>query len=156
MKLIVGLGNPGSDYVGTRHNVGHMTVDVLQKHKLPSGVIVRKTNVFMNQSGDFVKLQSSKYGVDENNIYIIHDDLDIALGEYKIQFGKGPKDHNGLKSIDGALGTDQYWHIRIGVDNRPLDGRPMGEEYVLQNFTDDEKSTIDTVINSVCKKLETL
>ena len=110
----------------------------------------------MNQSGEFVSGQLKKYKIDPEDLYIIHDDLDIVLGEFKIQFGRGPKDHNGLRSVDEALGTDQYWHVRIGVDNRPLDARPMGEEYVLQNFTDEEKVKILGVIKSVCKKLETL
>lgn len=154
MKIVIGLGNPGIDYSGTRHNVGHMMVKELQKMKIPN-VIFKKTDVFMNQSGEFVSGQLKKYKIDPEDLYIIHDDLDIVLGEFKIQFGRGPKDHNGLRSVNEALGTDQYWHVRIGVDNRPLDARPMGEEYVLQNFTDEEKVKILGVIKSVCKKLET-
>ena len=110
----------------------------------------------MNQSGKFVESQTSEYQTKEENLYIVHDDLDIPLGDYKIQFGKGPKDHNGLKSIDDALGTGEYWHVRIGIDNRPGDSRPMGEEYVLQNFSDEEKVIIGKTIKEVCKKLETL
>lgn len=155
MKIVIGLGNPGTDYSGTRHNVGHMMVEELQKMKIPNAIL-KETDVFMNQSGEFVSGQLKKYKIDPEDLYIIHDDLDIVLGEFKIQFGRGPKDHNGLRSVDEALGTDQYWHVRIGVDNRPLDARPMGEEYVLQNFTDEEKLKILGVIKSVCKKLETL
>lgn len=154
MKLIIGLGNPGVDYSNTRHNVGHMAIDELQKNKHLRNVILRKTNTFMNQSGDFVKKQADKYQIKPEDVYIIHDDLDIPLGESKIQFGKGPKDHNGVASVDEALGTDQYWHVRVGIDNRPADNRPMGEEYVLQNFSDDEKVKINEVIKNVCKKLE--
>jgi PTH1 family peptidyl-tRNA hydrolase len=103
----------------------------------------------MNDSGSFVNGFVDKYKLDLSNLYIIHDDLDIKLGEYKIQFGKGPKDHNGLKSVDDSLGTDQYWHVRAGVDNRPLDNRPMGEEYVLQNFSDDERVILDITIKKL-------
>ncbi len=156
MKLIVGLGNPGKDYESTRHNAGFVVVDELQKLKPPKGVFVRKSDKFMNESGEFVAKLTKLHPLNSNELYVIHDDLDIRLGEYKIQFGRGPKDHNGIKSIDRELGTNKYWHVRVGVDNRPLDNRPMGEEYVLQNFTDEEKKVLDKVIKEVCKKLVTL
>lgn len=157
MRLVVGLGNPGLDYVDTRHNTGFLFVDELQKQKLPRGVVVKKSGVFMNESGEFVKQLNSKYpGISALDIYIVHDDLDIKLGEYKIQLGHSPKDHNGIKSVDAVLGTSEYWHVKIGIDNRPLDARPMGIEYVLQNFTDEEKKIIDGVIKEVCKKLAIL
>ena len=156
MKLVIGIGNPGGEYSDTRHNAGLLVVDELQKSKLPKDLIVKKSDVFMNESGSFVKSQYTKYHIQNTDLYIIHDDLDIKLGEYKIQLGRGPKDHNGLKSVDEALGTNEYWHVRIGVDNRPFDNRPMGEEYVLQNFTDEELVILDRVIKEVCKKLGTL
>lgn len=156
MKLIIGLGNPGGSYVNTRHNVGHIFVDYLQNKNLPKDLVVKKSDTFMNESGSFVKRLVDQYKLDLSDLYVIHDDLDIALGEYKIQFGRGPKDHNGLGSIDDELGTDQYWHVRIGVDNRPLDNRPLGIEYVLQDFSDEEKETLDRVIKIACKKLATL
>jgi PTH1 family peptidyl-tRNA hydrolase len=153
MKLIVGLGNPGEEYKNTRHNIGFLVLDELQKTKLPKDLVLRKSDVFMNNSGSFVKKLTDKYKLDLSGLYIIHDDLDIKLGEHKIQFGRGPKDHNGLKSVDESLRTDQYWHVRIGVDNRPEDGRPMGEEYVLQNFTPEEREVLDKTIKEVCHKL---
>jgi PTH1 family peptidyl-tRNA hydrolase len=156
MRLVIGLGNPGSGYQNTRHNAGFLVLDELKKLKSTNLQIYKSTN-FMNESGEFVGHLLSKYpSIPVSSIYIVHDDLDIPLGSYKIQFGRGPKDHNGLKSVDEALGTDQYWHIRVGVDNRPLDNRPMGEEYVLQNFSDEEKLVLDKVIKEVCKKLATL
>lgn len=154
MKLIIGLGNPGETYRTTRHNIGHMVADKLQILTLP-GVVVKKSDTFMNESGSFVKKMTDKYKIDLSNLYIVHDDLDIPLGEYKIQFGRGPKDHNGLESIDEALATDAYWHVRVGIDNRSDDFRPMGSEYVLQNFPVDEKEIIENTIKEVCKKLET-
>lgn len=155
MKLVVGLGNPGSSYLNTRHNAGFLVVDALQKIKLPD-MILRKSDTFMNESGSFVKRMVDQYKLNLKDLYVIHDDLDIKLGEYKIQFGKGPKDHNGLKSVDESLGTDQYWHIRIGVDNRPGDNKPLGIEYVLQDFTKDERETLDKTINEVCHKIKNL
>lgn len=153
MKLIIGLGNLGKDYINTRHNVGYKVIDALQDKKLPNSLVVKKTDTFMNDSGSFVKKQVDMHKLDLSNLYIIHDDLDIVLGSYKIQFGHGPKDHNGIKSIDEALGTDQYWHVKIGVDNRPLDNKPMGIEYVLQNFTDEESKILEKTIKEVTKKL---
>lgn len=154
MIIVVGLGNPGFDYANTRHNVGIMLVDELQKRSLPKNVLVRKSDFFMNNSGEFAEKLLKQYKSQPKDLYVVHDDLDIPLGTFKIHFGRGPKDHNGLKSIDEALGTDEYWHVRIGVDNRPGDNRVMGEEYVLQNFPDDERKIINDVIKEVCKKLE--
>lgn len=168
MKLVVGLGNPGKEYENTRHNAGFLVVDNLLSSKLPGGTVIKKSDVFMNDSGSFVKALTIRYfgeasfAYSLNNLYIVHDDLDIKLGEYKIQFGRGPKDHNGLKSIDDVLGTNQYWHVKIGIDNRPERmGLPSfakataGEKYVLQNFTDEERKILDGVIREACKKLVT-
>ena len=156
MRLIIGLGNPGEEYVDTRHNAGFLVADELQKAKLPKGVIVKKSDVFMNESGDFVKKQVDQCKLNLSDLYIVHDDLDIPLGSYKIQFGVGPKVHNGVNSIEAELGTKDFWRVRIGVDNRKLDDRTQGEEYVLQNFSDDERMVIGKVIEEVCKKLVTL
>lgn len=156
MKLIIGLGNPSGEYINTRHNAGHLLVDRLLKTKLPKDVVVKKSNVFMNDSGSFVKKLLTDYGLQTTDLYIVHDDLDIKMGEYKIQKGHGPKDHNGLNDIYQKLGSDEFWHVRIGIDNRPLDNRPMGIEYVLQNFTNEEKTIIDGVIEKICKETDHL
>jgi peptidyl-tRNA hydrolase, PTH1 family len=163
MKLVIGLGNPGTEYLNTRHNTGILVVDELQKEIQgskreilnKSQIKIFKSSKFMNESGFFVSKQLKAYGIKPEALYVIHDDLDIKLGEYKIQYGRGPKDHNGLKSIDEELSTDQYWHVRIGVDNRPFDNRPMGEEYVLENFSDEERNILDRTIKQVVNKLST-
>jgi len=156
MKLIVGLGNPGSAYVNTRHNAGFLVADTLQSQKLPKNIVIKKSGVFMNDSGSFVKDLTIRYSLSSNDLYIVHDDLDVKLGEYKIQFGRGPKDHNGILDVEEKLGTKDFWRVRMGVDNRPLDEKPLGEEYVLQNFTDEERIILDKVIKEICKKLATL
>jgi len=153
MKLVVGLGNPGLEYVNTRHNVGYIFVDQIPNK---SKILIFKSQNFMNESGLFVKKMLNSNNLDSGNLIIAHDDLDIPLGEFKIQYGKGPKDHNGILDIEDKLGTKNFWRVRIGVDNRPNDNRPMGEEYVLQNFSDEEKVVLDRVIKEACKKLETL
>ncbi|MGA3291554.1 MAG: aminoacyl-tRNA hydrolase [Candidatus Microgenomates bacterium] len=156
MKLIVGLGNPEEKYFASRHNVGHDVVEEFQKMKPPQSFVVKKTSVYMNESGSFVKNLIEKYKLDPSDLYIIHDDLDIPLGSFKIQFGIGPKIHNGVNSVEQELGTKDFWRVRVGIENRATDSNISGEEYVLQDFTDDEKKIIDGVISEVCKKLATL
>lgn len=151
MKLIVGLGNPGKKYQNNRHNVGHLVVEALQESGLPQGVFAEKTDVFMNVSGETVRKLANFYKISPENLYIIHDDLDIPLGEYKIQKGKGPKLHYGIQSIEESLGTPDFWRVRVGVDNRDPNNRIPGENYVLQDFTQDERGTLKEVIGKINK-----
>ena len=150
MKLIVGLGNPGQKYKNNRHNVGFMTVDRLMEEKLP-GVKLLKPDTFMNRSGAAVKREEPNLRF----LYVVHDDLDIELGKFKLSFGKGPKVHNGLKSIYEQLGTKDFWHVRIGIDNRAAAGfRGTGEEYVLENFRPEEREIIKDVIDKVVAEVK--
>lgn len=166
MKLIIGLGNPGEKYKNNRHNVGYIVIDVLEKAGLSDGTVAKKTNVFMNNSGEAVKQLVTRYLVTGDSkrktsheptsyesLYIIHDDLDIPLGQYKIQKGKGPKLHYGIQSIDKTLGTGRYWRVRVGVDNRTPENRVPGEKYVLEDFTKEEKKTLDDVVKKIIDKL---
>ena len=158
MKLIVGLGNPGEKYKNNRHNAGYLFVDALNKSNLPKGVIAKKSGIFMNSSGEMVSNLYTKYKIQSTDLYVVHDDLDLHLGEYKIQFGVGPKLHYGIQSIDKALSTKDYWRIRIGVDDRKqrepaLAKATTGKEYVLQNFTEEEKEIISRVIKEAAKSL---
>lgn len=149
--LIIGLGNPGNKYARSRHNAGYLAIDAFKKASLPPNLILKKTNVFMNNSGPAVKFLATRYQLPTANIYIIHDDLDLKLGEYKIQRGIGPKDHNGLLSVEKALNTADFWRIRLGVDARDPDNRLPGEEYVLQDFTPEEL----IIFQKMLKKLST-
>lgn len=155
MKLLVGLGNPGEKYGSTRHNAGFLLVDALQDQKIPKDFIVRKSDMFMNESGIFVKKMVDRYGIALNDLYVAHDDLDIPLGSYKIQFGVGPKIHNGVNSVEKELGTKDFWRVRIGVENRNKELEISGEQYVLQDFTEEEKKILKNVITEICKKLVT-
>jgi PTH1 family peptidyl-tRNA hydrolase len=171
-KLIVGLGNPGEKYSRSRHNVGFMVIDELARRmvnekwamvkkfdsltiKFQSSIIFCKPQTFMNASGVAVKKLADFYKIKVPDIWVIHDDLDINLGEYKIQKGVGPKLHYGIESIDKALGTGQYWRVRVGVDNRANNNeqRTKGEEYVLQNFTNEETEIVKSVIGKVVNDL---
>lgn len=159
MKLIVGLGNPGGKYKNNRHNVGFMVVDELEKLNLPAQadfpeVIFFRPQKFMNRSGGEVKRLWKKWKGRIlpvlQDLYVIHDDLDIELGKFKINFAKGPRVHNGLLSIYEQLGTKDFWHVRIGIDNRLQTGfKGTGEEYVLENFRPEERR----VIKNICQEL---
>lgn len=140
-------------------------------------VILAKPQTFMNNSGVAVSLLYTLYKIHNTDLFIIHDDLDIKLGEYKIQFGKGPKIHNGLLSIYEKLGTRDFWHVRVGIENRnlintnehqlpisklktsvkntkfQLKKRIPGEEYVLQKYTEEEKSVLGKTINEVVAEI---
>lgn len=173
MKIVVGLGNPGVKYRNNRHNVGHMFVDYLineltssrinplsLKLQRTSGLKTYKTDCFMNQSGIFVKKLISNLKFQISNLIVVHDDLDIPLGKFKIQQATGPKLHNGLESIEKELGTKDFWRIRIGVDNRPSSAeisqnnqRLSGETYVLQDFTTEERKIINQTFSTIFSRL---
>lgn len=173
MKLIVGLGNPGEKYTRTRHNVGFMVVEKLVGEKSWSKskgtplayvhmkmgkeeVEVIKPLTFMNESGQAVMGPLKKHQeLSVKDVYVIHDDLDIELGEFKIQFGKGPKVHYGVNSIEKTLRTSEFWRVRIGVENRKVRGNKgiPGEKYSLQNFRKEEEEAVDKVIEEVVDKL---
>lgn len=149
MIVIIGLGNPGKKYLNNRHNVGHMFMNFLIS-KLAgsqvSGLKLAKTDDFMNLSGIFVKKFIRNSGSDPKNLIIVHDDLDIPLGKFHIQFASGPQLHNGLESIEQHLKTKDFYRIRIGVDNRLPDKKIPGEKYALQNFLPEEKHLLESEI----------
>jgi peptidyl-tRNA hydrolase, PTH1 family len=148
MKMVIGLGNPGAQYKNNRHNAGHMLADFLQS-KHVCDMKLMKTDCYMNTSGKFVKKIVAGNNVDLANLYVAHDDLDIPLGKFKIQLATGPKVHNGLESIENELGTADFWRIRIGVDNRTADRRVNGEQYVLEDFTDEEMKQLTEVFSQI-------
>jgi PTH1 family peptidyl-tRNA hydrolase len=170
MKLVVGLGNPGKKYEKTRHNVGFMVIDkivgelmvsphaekkldslIFYHHK--SNTIFGRPQAFMNNSGIAVKKLVDFYKISTSDLWVVHDDLDLRLGEYKIQKGKGPREHKGVLSIEKRLEKKDFWRVRVGVDNREEDNRISGEDYVLMNFSDDEGVKIKLVIDKAAKEL---
>lgn len=168
MKLVVGLGNPGEKYEHNRHNVGFMVLDKLNNewqsnHKFEAEIGVNgevmwvKPQTFMNDSGRAVVAIKNFYKIGLEDIFIVHDDLDIMIGNYKIQHGKGPQVHNGLLSIEQALGTDQFWNVRIGVENRVVRGNKgvPGVVYSLQDFSIPERKLIDEVVGRIVEDLLT-
>lgn len=109
-------------------------------------VIMAKPQTMMNASGRAVKKLMSFYKVKAEDLLVVHDDLDLRLGEFKLQLARGPKVHNGVNSVEVALGTKAFWRLRVGVDNRPPAKRIPGEEYVLQGFTVTEKRALEALI----------
>lgn len=158
MKVIVGLGNPGAVYANTRHNAGVLLVDRLagiwrRKKDImvcetKDAMLVKSANIFMNESGRMVR------EFKDRDVWVAHDDLDIKLGEFKIQKGKGPKEHGGINSIESVIGKD-FWRIRIGVDNRAGERESVraGEEYVLQKFTTEERVILERVLNEIAEAI---
>ena len=155
MKLIVGLGNPEAKYLKNRHNVGYIFIDRFYSDKFPNGLIAKKSGEYMNSSGKSVKRLVDSYKITTDNLYIVHDDLDIPLGQFKIQEGRGPKVHNGISSVEKELGTRDFWRVRIGVDNRDPENRTSGEEYVLEDFTASEQEILDQVLKKIAQTLKT-
>lgn len=166
MKLIVGLGNPGQKYMNNRHNAGHLFIDFLNSklritdYELKNKTYrLTKTDCYMNVSGIFVKKLIRNSSFEIRNLYVVHDDLDIPLGSFKIQFGRGPKVHNGIDSVEEELATDEFWRIRIGIDGRPFGERAKrvsGEEYVLSDFTNDELKTLADMFSQVAIRLKSV
>ena len=183
MKIIVGLGNPGKKFENTRHNAGFVAAGALAKGlkfslnkkfnaeilslmlQNDKELILVKPQTFMNDSGEAVKKVLQYYNKTTktlqhyNNLYVLHDDLDIPLGEYKIQFGRGSAGHNGVESIIKELGTKDFWRIRIGIA-KPKEEKEQcllsGKDYVLQKFEKEEKKVLDKVIKKVINKMSNL
>lgn len=159
--IVVGLGNPGSQYTQSRHNAGFMFVDKLHEELLSMNVpmspwkresafdceiskaqvggneiVLIKPMLFMNRSGEVVAKYMAKKGIDHyhKELYLAHDDLDIKLGEFKIQFGISPKGHNGVNDIESKLKSIEFNRLRIGVDDR-VDRTIPSDQYVLQKLT---------------------
>jgi peptidyl-tRNA hydrolase, PTH1 family len=180
MFLITGLGNPGKEYENTPHNAGFMFLDILKeelsrredlqvsdwiaeeklflshicKIKREGELIgiLQKPITYMNRSGSAVKLVHNKFDIQK--YILVHDDLDIQLGKYKIQEEKSPKGHNGVLSIESALGTTNFTRVRIGIENRE-DRRIPGEDYVLKRYSALELQTIEECIYDSIKELTT-
>ena len=172
MVIFVGLGNPGEEYADTRHNVGWLFLDFIAKEwkmnsfetnkkifsemtKSDQRVLI-KPQTYMNESGKAVQAAIKWFadGKVGQHVFLIHDDLDIETGKYKIQFGTAPKIHNGVNSVREQLGTDQFWNVRIGIDGRKGDRTLPGREYVLQRFTPDERDILNTLFKQILEDLE--
>jgi len=170
--LIVGLGNPGSKYLLTRHNVGFMAVDYLAKsvgvrnddvkveHNASTisfkwenePVKLVKPQTFMNLSGESVSALLHYYKVEVGKLIIIVDDVDLPFGKIRMRSGSGDGGHNGLKSLIQHLGNE-FLRIRIGVC-RPLNPEMDTADWVLKNFSKEEQAALPEILNTVTDAIE--
>ncbi len=164
MKLVVGLGNPGSEYVGTRHNTGFMFLDGYLKYKNISGfhkkynglylktkidncdVIFLKPQSYMNLSGTVVLEFVKYFKIDVSDILVISDDLDLNIGNYKLKAKGSSGGHNGLKNIEDMISTKNYKRLKIGISN---DKRVDTINYVLGKFNKEERAMLDVLQSTV-------
>jgi len=165
MKLIVGLGNPGIEYQFTPHNLGFLTVDrladrlkvqVSNRHaKAVTGrarignedVLLAKPETFMNLSGMSVRELVEKYEVNPaTDLIVVHDELDLPFGTTRIKVRGGSAGHNGLESIFGALGTDEFTRVRMGI--APEHPVRDGASYVLAQFKKSQYEVVDLLLDT--------
>jgi len=171
MRLLVGLGNPGTRYAMNRHNAGFMAIDALAKRyefgpfrakfqgALAEGtidgvkILALKPETYMNASGESVGAAAHFYKIEPQEIAVIHDDIDLAESKLRVKRGGGDGGHNGLRSIDAALGAD-YWRVRLGVGHPGM--KELVEAYVLQNFLPEEKLWLEPLLAAMAEAMPRL
>ena len=178
MKIIIGLGNPGKEYKTTRHNAGFLCADFLRKElgfasfvgnqkmsaDISRGVLndekilIAKPQTFMNRSGAAVSALIKFYKLSVSDIVVIHDDLDITLGKFKISASSRSAGHNGIQNIIDTLGTKNFLRVRLGIGGQVqlgsgLIGHIDASDFVLQNFSPEEFVTLTKIFPEVKEKL---
>jgi PTH1 family peptidyl-tRNA hydrolase len=161
--LIAGLGNPGPEYAGHRHNAGFMVADVLAERigarfkrdasraDVAAGrlagvpVTLAKPRSFMNLSGAPVASLRRFYKIPPEQIVVVHDELDLPFGTVRLKLGGGDNGHNGLRSVTAAIGTRDYYRVRLGIGRPP--GRMDAADYVLHGFTAAERALLPEVLS---------
>ncbi len=162
VKLFVGLGNPGNRYENTRHNVGFLVLDRLIAHYGASDIskssfhgklykfgklFFLKPETYMNRSGESLLPVSRFFKIDTDDVVVIHDDIDLPFGAIRFKRGGGNGGHNGLKSIDAAIGTE-YIRVRIGVGKPPH--KSQVADYVLQPFDEAQWQQLPKILDRAC------
>ena len=170
--LVVGLGNPGKQYAGNRHNVGAMVADVLARrvdgsfrsHKAGADIIesrfggvrvvVAKPRSYMNLSGGATAGLARFFGIEPAAIIAVHDDLDLAPATIRVKSGGGEGGHNGLRSLSTSLGSRDYLRVRFGIGRPP--GRMEAAEYVLRDFSAAERKELGIDLEHAADAVELL
>ncbi|HHV21158.1 MAG TPA: aminoacyl-tRNA hydrolase [Propionibacterium sp.] len=181
--LVVGLGNPGPTYARHRHNVGHMVVDELTRRagsplavargmraevcqtRVSAGgiggvgtdavrVLLVKPRTYMNESGGPVAKLLAYHSIPPRHLLVLHDELDLDLGQLRLKFGGGDNGHNGLRSIRKSIGTGDYHRVRIGIGRPP--GRQEPADYVLSNFPASQRTDLELEIGRAADAVEFL
>lgn len=172
MKLVVGLGNPGDDYVKTRHNIGFMVVDSISKANgitlnqtkfkgiigrgtiVGEDVIIAKPQTYMNRSGESVSSLLFFYKLEPSDCIVICDDLELPSGKIRVRGKGGHGGHNGLRSIIEQTGSQEFVRVRVGI-GRPTDAS-LVSNYVLNPFSKDEKPLVEDAIERASRAVETI
>lgn len=171
--VVVGLGNPGPTYAGTRHNVGYLVGDVLAERagsrfkthtsRLADVVegrlageraIIGRARSYMNESGGGVKALLSYYDVEPENLVVVHDELDIDFGALRIKRGGGDNGHNGLRSIRQSLGSGEFYRVRAGIGRPP--GRQSVHDFVLKAWSSTERKEVPVLVEEAADAVESL
>jgi PTH1 family peptidyl-tRNA hydrolase len=171
MRLLVGLGNPGPSYAANRHNIGFMAVAAIShRHGFSAPksrfdgsfqegeiagerVLALRPLTFMNDSGRAVAAASNFFKIDLADIVVIHDEIELVFGKIRVKRGGGAAGHNGLRSIDGAIGPD-YWRVRMGVGHP---GHPeLVKRHVLSDFSGEERPLAEKFCFAVADALPLL
>jgi PTH1 family peptidyl-tRNA hydrolase len=172
--LIVGLGNPGAQYQGNRHNVGQMVLDELagrmggsfKTHKARAQVlegrlgiggprlVLAKPMSYMNISGGPVAALANFYGIEPDHVVAVHDEIDIPFNTVKLKSGGGEGGHNGLRDMSKALSTKDYLRVRVGVGRPP--GRMDTADYVLRDFGTAERKELPFLLDEAADAVEVL
>lgn len=167
IRMIVGLGNPGAEYETTRHNAGFWVADhfaddlkaafamekafsgwVAKARKDGENIVLLKPTTYMNRSGLSVGALARFYKIAPEEVLVLHDELDLLPGQVKMKQGGGHAGHNGLKDIQAALGTPNFWRVRIGIGHpRTLNLAQQVADFVLHAPRREEQDAIDAVIN---------
>ena len=171
--LIAGLGNPGTAYATTRHNVGYLVLDLLgermgekfAKHRRAHAdtaegrldgarVILVRSRSYMNESGAGIRAAADYSNIALSNIIVIHDELDIEFGAIKVKVGGGDGGHNGIKSTKKALGSPDFFRVRVGIGRPP--GRQDAADYVLRSFGSSERKELPLIVDSAADAVEVI
>jgi PTH1 family peptidyl-tRNA hydrolase len=170
--LVVGLGNPGPEYLATRHNAGALVADVLadrvggrfKAHKSraelvearlgPDRVVLAKPRSYMNESGGPVAGLLSFFKVPVERLVVVHDELDLPYGSIRLKQGGGDNGHNGLKSVRRSLGTGEFFRVRVGIGRPP--GRQDPADWVLREWSSTERKDLDVHVERAADAVEAL
>jgi len=170
--IVVGLGNPGPEYAGTRHNAGHMVIaalaermsarfkahrtrsDIAEGRLAGQAVTLARPRSYMNLSGGPVAALAAFYKLPADRIIVVHDELDIPFGVIRLKLGGGDNGHNGLRSITAALSTRDYYRVRFGIGRPP--GRMDPAAYVLKDFSAPERKDLPLEIDRAADAVEAL
>jgi PTH1 family peptidyl-tRNA hydrolase len=171
LRLLVGLGNPGARHERNRHNIGFMAADaIVRRHgfgpwrsklkgALAEGSIggaklhALKPQTFMNDSGDAVGEAARFYKIAAEEIAVLYDEIDLAPGKLRVKQGGGTAGHNGIRSIDAAIG-ENFWRVRLGVGHPGV--KELVQPYVLQNFLAEEMAWVTPLIDAVAEAMPRL